>query len=273
MQQQGGPARSVPERFVTARIAAEAADSCELVGGRADGGLVLVCDHASNALPPAYGTLGLSAAELERHIAFDIGAAAVTREIAAELDVPAVLTRYSRLLIDTNRGTDDPTLVMRLSDGAIIPGNRHLDEAEREARIARYYRPYHDAITRVLGACSQAGAQPMLLGVHSYTESWKGVARPWHASVLWDGDPRLASPLLDALRSEPGLVIGENEPYPGQYEGDTLWQHGACRGLTHAIVEVRQNEIDSCEGQLAWGRLLARLLRPLCHATSVAGRV
>src|SRR5262245_35262995 len=118
----------------------------ELIPGDAGCGLVLLCDHASNALPPEYGDLGLGAAEFRRHIAYDIGAAAVTRELAARLGAPAVLSCYSRLLIDPNRGEDDPTLIMRLSDGAVIPGNHHVDADERERRIARYYAPYHEQV-------------------------------------------------------------------------------------------------------------------------------
>src|SRR5690606_3404544 len=131
-------------------IAAVEAESFSVVPGRADAGLILLCDHAGNAFPPEYGTLGLPEGQLRRHIAYDIGAAAVTRAVAAALGVPAVLTRFSRLLIDPNRGADDPTLIMRLSDGAVIPGNRHLDAAERERRAARYYRPYHNAIEDVI---------------------------------------------------------------------------------------------------------------------------
>jgi predicted N-formylglutamate amidohydrolase len=119
-------------------IEAIEAESFAVVPGRADAGLILLCDHAGNAFPSEYGTLGLPEAQLRRHIAYDIGAAAVTRAVAAALGVPALLTRFSRLLIDPNRGADDPTMIMRLSDGAVIPGNRHLDAAERERRTSRY---------------------------------------------------------------------------------------------------------------------------------------
>jgi predicted N-formylglutamate amidohydrolase len=244
-------------------IAAQSDDAFTILPGRADAGLVLVCDHASNTLPSDYGTLGLDPAQLQRHIAYDIGAAAVTCRIAAELGVPAVLSRYSRLLIDPNRGEDDPTLVMRLSDGAIVPGNRHIDQAERSRRLARYHRPYHEAIGRVLDRCTATGLAPALLAIHSFTESWKGVPRPWAASILWEKDRRLAVPLLDALWAEQELMIGENEPYPGQYEGDTMWRHGTCRGLPHAIIEIRQDLIRDTVGQHAWSDRLARILRGL----------
>src|SRR5215475_38135 len=144
-------------------VAAEAADSYCVLGGRTDAGLIVLCDHASNALPSQYGTLGLPREQLGRHIAYDIGAAAVTRALAAELGVPAVLTRYSRLLIDPNRGADDPTLIMRLSDGAVIPGNKRLDDQERERRRRLYYEPYHRAIDDVIDRCLADGTAPMFL--------------------------------------------------------------------------------------------------------------
>lgn len=244
-------------------IPGEREDAFEIVPGRASCGVVLVCDHAENSFPPEYGTLGLPARELERHIAYDIGAAAVTRAIAAALGAPAVLSRFSRLLIDPNRGADDPTLIMRLSDGAIVPGNRHLDAAEREKRIRLFYRPYHDAIDRVLDRCLAAGVPPAILSIHSFTEAWKGVPRPWHAAVLWDRDARLARPLLDALGAEGDLVVGDNEPYHGRLEGDCMWQHGTQRGLAHAIVEVRQDLIGDAAGQAAWGRRLSRIMQRL----------
>ncbi len=244
----------------TAGIEAETAESFEIIGGSTDRGLVLLCDHACNRMPAGYGTLGLPVGDLERHIAYDIGIAGVTRHLAAALDVPAVLTRFSRLLIDPNRGEDDPTLIMRLSDGAIIPGNRHLDAAERERRTACFYRPYHDAIRRVLQRVSATGSLPALLGMHSFTPVWKCVPRPWHCGVLWEHDTRLAMPLLAALRAEVELVVGDNEPYPGQYEGDTLWQHGTQTGYPFCSIEVRQDLIGDDKGQREWAERLARIM-------------
>ncbi len=243
------------------RVAAVEEDSCCILPGRADAGVVLLCDHAGNALPSGYGTLGLPADQLKRHIAYDIGAAQVTRELAAALDVPAVMTRFSRLLIDPNRGRDDPTQIMRLSDGAVIPGNRHLDDAEREQRTRLYYDPYHRAIDRVIDACIASGTPPAILSIHSFTESWKTVPRPWHVGVLWDEqDARLAQPLLDRFFAEGDLIVGENEPYAGQLEGDCLWQHGTCRNLVNAIIEIRQDLIRDAQGQAQWARRLCRIV-------------
>lgn len=253
-------------------VAAETAEGYRRLAGRLEAGIVLLCDHAEPALPPAYGTLGLPEAELRRHIAYDIGARAVTERMAARLGAPAVLTRVSRLLIDCNRGEDDPTLIMRLSDGAIVPGNRTLSAAEREARLARYYRPYHNAAAALLDRALAAGQVPVIVSVHSFTPVWRGVARPWHAALLWDKDDRLARPLIEALRADPALVVGDNEPYSGRLKGDCLWRHGTARGIPHALIEIRQDLIASEQGQAEWAeRLSNALARILARAAPDAG--
>ncbi len=232
----------------------------ELVNPSAEADLVVLCDHASNALPAEYGTLGLPPADLERHIGWDIGAAEVTRKMAAALGVPAVLSCFSRLLIDPNRGDDDPTLVMKLSDGAIIPGNRHVDAAEREARRATYWQPYQDAVAGVIDRLTAEGRVPVIVSIHSFTPVWRGHPRPWHAGILWDSDPRLPHLLLAGLRGEPGLVVGDNEPYSGSLKGDTMYRHGTSRGLANALVEIRQDLIDTQHGAEEWAGRLSRLL-------------
>lgn len=248
------------------RIQALQEESYVIVPGRADCGLVVLCDHAANALPAGYATLGLPKEQLQRHIAYDVGAADVARHVAAHFGAPAVMTRYSRLLIDPNRGTDDPTLIMRLSDGAVIPGNRRITPQDRARRIRLYHSPYHRAIDAVLDQCVAAGIEPMLLSIHSFTESWKTVARPWHVGILWKSDLRLAKPLLDGFRAQGDLVVGDNAPYSGQLEGDCLWRHGKQRGLANAIVEIRQDLIRDAKGQGAWGARLCRVLQPLVEA-------
>ena len=256
-------------RETVALLAADLTDSYEIIPGRSDAGLILICDHAVNAIPAAYGTLGLEPTELERHIAYDIGALAVTKGIAQALDVPAISTTFSRLLIDVNRGLDDPTLIMRISDGAIVPGNRHLDEAERAKRVRFYYEPYHLAIDKMIETCTSAGVPPVLLSIHSFTENWKGVARPWDAAILWDRDHRLAVPMLEALSAERGILVGENEPYDGKLAGDCMWQHGTRRGLAHTITEVRQDLIRSGEGQKAWAQRIAAAARTILARTDL----
>jgi predicted N-formylglutamate amidohydrolase len=251
-------------------IAGQEESSYCVLPGRIDHGFILLCDHAGNAMPPGYGTLGLPPDQLKRHIAYDIGAAAVTRALAAALDVPAVLTRYSRLLIDPNRGRDDPTLIMRLSDGAVVPGNRKLDVAEREKRLRLHYEPYHRAIDAAIDRFLAAGTTPLLLSIHSFTESWKQFPRPWHVGVLFGDDARLAKPLLEAFYAEGDLIVGENEPYAGQLEGDCLWQHGAQRGLANAIVEIRQDLIRDAAGQEAWGKRMHRIVERVLGEPAIA---
>ncbi len=201
---------------VTQRAApCEVEPSFELLPGALDKGLVLICDHASNYLPAKYAMLGLSSREFERHIAYDIGAAQVTRQMSALLGVPAVLSNFSRLLIDPNRAMDDPTLIMQLSDGAVIPGNALISKSEREQRLKGYYQPYHQAIDQVLEECIRAGHPPALVSIHSFTQEWHGTLRPWEGAILWDHDERLVKPLLDCLRKETDFNIGDNEPYSG----------------------------------------------------------
>ena len=251
-------------------IGAEAHDSYSILPGRSDRGLIVLCDHAGNDLPEEYGTLGLPAGQLQRHIAYDIGAAPIARALSAALDVPAAMTRYSRLLIDPNRGADDPTLIMRISDGAVIPGNRNLHQDERARRVRRYFEPYHRAIAGVIDRCLRGGPAPALLSIHSFTESWKEVSRPWHVGVLWGEDARLARPLLEGFYAEGDLIVGENEPYAGLLVGDCLWQHGAQRGLASAIVEIRQDLIRDAAGQAAWARRLCRIVERILGASPIA---
>lgn len=231
-----------------------------LVEGDAGTGLLILCDHAENTIPETYGTLGLRPEDLHRHIAYDLGAAEVAQCLAETLGAPAVLSRFSRLLIDPNRGRDDPTLIMQISDGLIVPGNVGLDAEEVEFRIARYYEPYHRAIERAIDAGFAAGKAPVIVSVHSFTQAWKGMPRPWSVGVLWDKDPRLALPLLAALRTIPDIEVGDNVPYSGQLKGDTLYRHGTKQGLAHALIEIRQDLILGPVSQAEWAKRLAGVL-------------
>jgi predicted N-formylglutamate amidohydrolase len=222
---------------------------------------LLLCDHASSRLPAAYGTLGLTAELFESHIAYDIGAAEVTGALARACGAAAVLGAWSRLLVDLNRGADDPTLVMKLSDGSIIPGNRTLDAAELAHRIAAYHVPYHDRVTCEIARIETEGAVPILLSMHSFTPVWKRVPRPWEVGVLWDRDGRLARPLMARL-AEAGFVVGDNEPYAGALEGDCLYRHGTMRGLPHVLIEMRQDLIAEPEA----ARAFAGRLKPILGA-------
>ena len=231
-------------------------------------GLLILCDHAQNRIPEDYRNLGLKHDDLHRHIAFDLGAEGVAAMLAKMLGAPAVLSRFSRLLIDPNRGLDDPTLIMRLSDGLVVPGNVGLSAEGFEARLDRFYRPYHAAIDRAVEVGVAAGKPPVIVSIHSFTQAWKGVLRPWSAAVLWDKDPRLPLPLLKALRTIPDAEIGDNVPYSGQLKGDTLYRHATLRGLAHALVEVRQDLILSEEGQAVWAAHLARTIEQVLTSES-----
>ncbi len=231
--------------------------------------LLLVCDHASSFLTRDLGTLGLSDAELARHIAWDIGIAEVTRGLARCLDAPAVLSRFSRLAIDPNRALDDPTLIPQISDGVRIPGNQDLAPGDIQARIDSFHRPYHDAIAGALDALVARGPVPAVVSMHSFTPVIEGVERPWHIGILWDADPRLAQPLMARLRAQ-GIPVGDNEPYTARDgHGYTLFEHAMPRGLAHVLIEIRQDLIDTHHGAGAWTDRLAESLRVVLENAGV----
>jgi len=222
--------------------------------------LLFLCDHASNAVPPDLDLLGLTEADFARHIAYDIGAAELTRALADLWQAPALLARWSRLVVDLNRGNDDPTVVMKLSDGRIIPGNRDLDRKGIKDRVRQFHAPYHAAIATKIRDAASAGIAPILVSMHSFTPLWRGHPRPWHIGVLWDRDGRLALPLLERLRREPDITVGDNEPYSGELENDTLYRHGTMNGLPHVLIEVRQDLIADRAGVEHWGKRLKPIL-------------
>ncbi|MBP6014285.1 MAG: DUF1244 domain-containing protein [Alphaproteobacteria bacterium] len=242
----------------------------EIANANAPPHLIFVCDHASNAVPPEYASLGLAPALFNLHIAYDIGAANVTRAMAKAFNAPAILGVYSRLLIDLNRGPDDPTLVMKLSDSAIIPGNAKADFAEVDKRIERYYRPYHDTIEAAIARARAQGIKPVIISIHSFTPEWRGNKRPWQVGVLWSKkDGRLALPLLEALRRESDLTVGDNQPYTGELEGDCMAQHALAHGLAHVLIEIRQDLIADEAGAAKWAARLTPILRSsLAHLDS-----
>lgn len=233
----------------------------DIVEGDRKKGIVLLADHARRDLPEEYGSLGLPAAEFERHIAYDIGVETVTRELAAALDAPAVLAGFSRLLIDPNRGEDDPTLIRQLYDGTIVPGNYPMAAEEREKRLDRFYRPYHDAVAAMIASVAHAsGKAPFIFSVHSFTPSMQGFIRPWHVGILWDRDDRVARPLIDMLAEDRALIVGDNEPYDGALRGDTMFRHAIVNGYAHALIEIRQDLIADRAGAVAWVERLAPIV-------------
>ncbi|MDE2229529.1 MAG: N-formylglutamate amidohydrolase [Alphaproteobacteria bacterium] len=232
--------------------------------------VILTCDHASNRVPQALAKLGLSDALLARHIGWDIGAAAVTRRLAVTLGASAVLAGYSRLVVDCNRDPDDPSSIPAMSDTIEIPGNRDLTDGARRARRAAIFVPYHAAIAQLIDESLARGGVPALIAIHSFTPSLGGRARPWHAGILWDGDGRIPGPLLEALRGDAALVVGDNEPYSArQPAGYTVRHHALRRGLPHVAIEIRQDEIAGDAGAAAWADRLAAALKPILAADAL----
>lgn len=223
--------------------------------------ILLVCDHASRTVPSRLSDLGLAPAALAQHIAWDIGAADLTRALAARMHVRAVLSGYSRLVVDCNRHLHDPTSMAEESDGHSIPGNAALDEAARAARVTELFTPYHAAVAAQLNLIAARGQTPILVAVHSFTPVMRGFDRPWHCGILWDRDARLAAPLIAALRARGDVVVGDNEPYSGREPaGYTVDVHAAAQGWPHVAIEVRQDLIDGASGVSWWTDALARAI-------------
>lgn len=242
----------------------------ETVAATRPRGIIIVCDHARNDVPPEIGSLGLADTEMRRHIAWDPGARDVTLDLARRMEAGAVLSTFSRLVIDPNRGEEDPTLVMRLYDGTIVPGNARIAEAEVARRLECYHRPYHAALDAAIDAELAAGRTPVLISVHSFTPRLKGGGiRPWHVGVLWDGDGRIARPLIERLERESGLVVGDNEPYAGQLRGDCMWRHGTARGIAHVLIELRQDLISEVRTACDWAGRLAPVLEDVLESADL----
>jgi predicted N-formylglutamate amidohydrolase len=158
---------------------------------------------------------------------------------------------------------------MKLSDGAVVPGNAEIDDAERRSRVENFYAPYHRAIEEAVDAALAAGSVPALIAIHSFTPEWKGKARPWHAGILWDCDRRLAAPMLAGLAAMTGIVAGDNEPYSGALEGDTMNTHATARGLAHVLIEIRQDLIGHKSGVDEWAGRLARVIEPIMNDPAI----
>jgi predicted N-formylglutamate amidohydrolase len=228
-----------------------------IVGKDRPGRWVVSCDHASNAVPEwvSGGDLGIAPQDMARHIAWDVGAAGLALALGEALDSPVFLSQFSRLVIDPNRDKDDPTLIMRLYDGTIIPGNRHIKPDDIAARVTRLYDPYHAA----LGALMARLQDTVLLAVHSFTPCLNGrQPRPWHVGVLYSHmGPQLSLPLLQALARDPDLCVGDNEPYAGHLPGDSIDQHALQSGRLNTLIEVRNDLIADARDQATWAARLA----------------
>ncbi|QSQ44875.1 N-formylglutamate amidohydrolase [Xanthomonas translucens pv. translucens] len=225
---------------------------------------LLIADHAGQQVPQALAGLGLPQHELDRHIGWDIGIAAVTRTLAQVLDAFAIEQTYSRLVIDCNRPLAAPGSIAESSDGTRVPGNQGLDATARAARAAAIFVPYHARIAAELDRRRDAGSATILIAMHSFTPSMAGESRPWHAGVLYQRDARFAQALLAQLRAEPGLVVGDNQPYSVSDATDyAIPVHAEARGLAHVELEIRQDLIADPSGQRQWAQRLLNMLNRL----------
>lgn len=243
-------------------LTAEDPPPFEAVNPEGHAPLLLVCDHASPRIPRALGDLGLPRAERERHIGWDIGAAAVTRHLAARFDAPALLAGYSRLVVDCNRHLSDPAAAPAVSDGTRIPANLALPPDALAARAEAVYWPYHRAIEAALERFAARGVAPLFVSIHSCTPVMQGRFRPWQIGLCWDGDRRLAAPLLERLEAQPDLRIGHNEPYCLDETDYTVPVHAMRRDLRHIQVEFRQDLIAEAAGAAHWAEVFAAALAP-----------
>jgi predicted N-formylglutamate amidohydrolase len=236
-------------------------DAFRIIGKDRSSRWLLTCDHATNRVPVevAGGDLGIAAADMQRHIAYDVGAAGLTIALAEELSAPAILSDFSRLVIDPNRAEDDPTLVMKLYDGTIIPANRHVDRTETARRLDLFYRPYHLAYEQL----AARRGDTVIVAVHSFTPALKGrPPRPWHVGILHSHlDGRLSQALLARLRDQTDICVGDNQPYDGHLPGDAIDCHALQPGRHNTLIEVRNDLIATETEQRAWARRLAPALR------------
>jgi predicted N-formylglutamate amidohydrolase len=227
----------------------------------APGLFVILCDHASNRIPPELGGLGLASSDLSRHIAWDIGTAQIAETLSEMLDAPAILSEVSRLVVDCNRHPDGPDLIPEKSDGTYIPGNQHLNKGSRAVRLERWFTPYHVAIESVLDARAAAGVPSFLLSIHSMTACLGGVFRPWKIALSSYRDRTHVEPVLERLRALQCGEVGDNQPYDLDPAVDySVPFHAFRRGLPYFQVEFRQDEVCNAEGQSDWARRFARCI-------------
>ena len=225
---------------------------------------VLVCDHASNFLPPHLGTLGLSDTDMLRHIAWDPGALPVALKMASILDATLVEAGMSRLAIDCNRPLDAPDLIPAISETTLIPGNAALTDADRAERIALSWQPFHKAVEALIEERLAANRETWLVSIHSFTPTYKDVSRPWEIGIIHDGDERLSAPLIGDLEALKRFTVGDNEPYsPADRVYFTLERHARSRGLPCAMIEIRNDEIADEAGQKKWAELLGTIFQRL----------
>ncbi len=240
----------------------------DIIGADRPSRWLITCDHATNHVPVEVngGDLGLPASEMNRHIAYDLGAAGVTRALADLLGAPAILSRFSRLVIDPNRGEDDPTLIMKLYDGTLIPANRHIGAQETARRLESYWRPYHAAYA----ALAARREDTAIVAIHSFSPKLNGRApRPWQIGILHAGDTSFGPALVKRLEREPDLCVGDNEPYAGHLPGDAIDQHALQTPRPNVLIELRHDVIETADQQHAWARRLAPILTEVLAETGL----
>ena len=219
--------------------------------------ILLTCDHASHAVPASLGKLGVGSRDLKRHIGWDPGASEVTSRLSERFNATAILSGYSRLVIDCNRRPRSETSILTLSDGTPIPGNMGITAGEVERRIENLFKPYHYAISGALDRIRQGGMVPVFVAIHSFTPKLNGSSRPWHFGVLWDEDARIARPLIEALRADSDIIVGDNEPYSARDHFDFSQEfHASSAGLPSALVEIRSDLIQDQSGVEFYAELL-----------------
>ena len=222
---------------------------------------LVICDHASNRIPKNYNNLGLNQETIESHRAYDIGISDVAMAISKKMECPLIMANFSRLLIDPNRGIDDPTLILKLSENIKIKGNlntKYNDNcAERLERINHFYLPYHKAIEKLISENIKKTKIPKILSMHSFTPVWKGRRRRTDLGILWDKDDRLASIFLNSFKE---INIGDNKPYSGRLMNDTLYKHGTLNGLPHVLIEIRQDLLKTYKQRLLWANKIYEIL-------------
>lgn len=236
----------------------------ELVNLSGTAPVLVSCDHASNFIPASLNNLGLENHDLNRHIAYDIGALDLSRVLADKLNAPLIHSGYSRLIIDPNRHLGDPGSIPIISEGTEIPGNHPLSGSQKQARIRQFFWPYHDKFSLTLDGFQSGGIYPVILAIHTFTPVYHGMERPWHVGVMWDTDDRMAIPFIQNLRQQTDFMIGDNQPYtaldPMGYAFDV---HARRRGLPHLFIEVRQDLVSDEVGVMRWATILYQAIKPL----------
>lgn len=235
--------------------------------GKGKAQCVIVCDHASNRIPAALGTLGLSKAQREMHIAWDPGTEHIGRYLSEKLDAPGYFATYSRIVVDVNRGPNSPECMREVYDHVVVPGNQKLSRSAKKQRVDEIFNPYHKNLAALIAGFRKKKRIPAIVSIHSFTPEMDGYKRPWHIGVLWNKEDDIALQLIENLRQQnPGMIVGENEPYSLKAENlskNTIGTHAENTGLPYVIVEFRQDLVKTKRDALKWGKIFLDALAPI----------